>query len=118
MKTMGDYRDLFEDWMRRIKPFTSQLEEGGTLRTVIFINLEFEELYVESMRKDLLITSQVGNHDRRGKKTGTSYLILFSAEAGNEMEGVRNPAYWDRESSEKIVEWFAERYPGASPWKD
>lgn len=112
MKTLDDYRELFEDHMRRIKPYTYVLEEEGTLRTVRFINKSFEEQFIEQLREDICMPGPA--YWSLGPRLGYE---CFSAEVGSERTGARDPEYWSEDSRMEIEAWFAKRYPGEDPWE-
>jgi len=106
IRSLEEYKERVRDWYQRVTPFCVRNSYGmsGTLWAVQFLTVEYENMFINQMRKEICLETIVDELLKEYKRTYRFYVM-----------GWRDSFTPTRRSV--IETWFKENTEGVSPWR-
>lgn len=107
-RTIEDYREKVREWDRRLRPYTSHHTMHQHILAVSFINDTYEDLLLPQLREEVCIVITETRYSAIKDAKERVHIIYFKTTRHR----------WFQETARRIETWFAEHYPGVSPWAE
>lgn len=105
-KTIEDYREKVEEWVKKVQPFLLEYHPlGRSVLRLSFIHETYRKEFMKQTQKELCIWEVKSSSD-------TTYELLTG------YNGLYAAMFLSKNEMSFVEKWFAENYPGVNPWTE